>query len=134
MAVLLLHPIRLDPLPLSSRPLPTCQCVCIGECLGRSVCLCSAEPLTYGATIALQHMDGRFLTIDSAGCVKLRAAVEPRWEARGVLPFRDRKDGNSARYLFPVRCKHTLHILHTHTHTLRIPDTLSTYMTHATHT
>ncbi len=58
--------------------------------------------MTYGSTIALQHVDGRFLVMGPDGRLRLQAATEARWDARLVLPFRDRKDSAPVKFLFPV--------------------------------
>ena len=80
---------------------PALRCVCV--CVCARVCNEADCVLTYGSIIALQHMDGRFLTMTPEGKFRLLAATEPRWDSRGTLPVRDRKDvPQSTKYLFPV--------------------------------
>ena len=71
--------------------------------MGSSVCAVADCPLSYGCTVALQYFDGRFLAMLPNGKLTLQAPTEHRWDARTVLPFRDRKDSVSFKYLFPVR-------------------------------
>jgi hypothetical protein len=58
-------------------------------------------PVAYGCTVAIQHVDGRFLTLKiPTGELTLETPPDSRWADRRVMPFKENK---LSRYQFTVR-------------------------------